>query len=237
MLVDYFRTEEYGDLFYQRSVVMSLRYLARGDFAAGACLSSHDLKTRFKNYQYLWYAAKNAIIKLLKVNSQIICCRLFQFSAQTGPIESCLQAANGWPYPDEVNCNELEVSEERLACFTPGFGPLHLPVHLGAPPCLIDALIDQGLDLEARSKDGRTALHVAAEGEGELDTLNALLVYGSDITVYRTLASVKLLVDCGAETDMVDENALLQCSQDKPDIAQYWVECGVDVPPEDGNFE
>jgi ankyrin repeat protein len=109
---------------------------------------------------------------------------------------------------------------------------------------LIDTLIAHGEALEAQDSDGRTALHLASEIEGENPTLQALLSSGSDVSaednlentplsvaaVNGGLESVKVLLSYGADLDELDEETLEQCVQEKLEIASYLRGLGLDVP-------
>ncbi|KAF4446661.1 hypothetical protein F53441_9702 [Fusarium austroafricanum] len=247
LLGEYLSRETFKTSYDKRSVSASLRYLSSDTFASGACTSSAALKERLQKNRYLWYAAKMLGPTLAKAAPETLVQDFMQLSSRKGSIESYLQAAEAWPYETEASYEEHEQEEERFRCFTPGQSPLHLAAQLAAPDYLIDALVGHGEDLEARDKEGRTALHIAAEIEGDNSTMRALLGAGSKVSaadnqgntplsvavVYGSLASVKLLLDKGADLSELDEETLEQCGQEKPEIATYLRGLGVEVPEND----
>lgn len=135
---------------------------------------------------------KNSIEPLSKSFSESLWPDLDRFMSRSGSIDSYLQASEAWPYHDEVNYDELEGSEERWKCFTRGYRPLHLAVHLVAPSFVISALVERGEQLEAKDSNGKTALHIAAEIDGETSTLQALLAHGSDVAAIDNIGDTPL---------------------------------------------
>ncbi|KAF9766405.1 hypothetical protein IL306_001204, partial [Fusarium sp. DS 682] len=244
LLGDYLKREVFGTDYDKRSITASLRYLSSDTFANGACTTSAALRERLQKNRYLWYAAKMLGPNLAITVPETFVQDFLQLSSRRGSIESYLQAAEAWPYENKASYDECEQDEERWRCFTPGYSPLHLATHLAAPGYLIDTLVARGEALEARDSDGRTALHLAAEIEGDNSTIRALVGAGSNVSaedkqgntplagavIYGSLASVKLLLDNGADLDELDEEALEQCGQEKPEIVTYLRELGIDVP-------
>ncbi|KAM5354639.1 hypothetical protein ACJ41O_001286 [Fusarium nematophilum] len=245
LLEDYLRREEFGRLYDEQQALAFLRYLSKDEFATGVCTSSTALKERLQKHKYLWYAARISSCALSKSSPDAFVSDFMRLSSRSGSIESYLQTAEAWPYQDETTYNELEEREPRWKWFTPGYQPLHLAAHLGVRGCIIDALMERGEQLDARCQYGKTALHVAAEIEDDTTTIRALLAHGSDVSavdefgetplssavVCGSLASVKLLVEKGADLGALDDEVLEECAQGKPDIAAYLRELGVDVPP------
>ncbi|RSL39965.1 hypothetical protein CEP54_016221 [Fusarium duplospermum] len=249
LLGHYLGREVFGTDYDKRSITASLRYLSSDSFADGACTTSAALRERLQKNRYLWYAAAMLGPSLATTIPETFVQDFMQLSSRRGSIESYFQAAEAWPYESEASYDECEQDEERWRCFTPGYSPLHLAAHLAAPGYLIDALVARGESLEARDSDGRTALHLAAEIEGDNSTIRALVGAGSNVSaednkgntplvgavIYGNIASVKLLLDNGADLGELDEEALEQCGQEKPEIATYLRELGIDVPVDNGS--
>ncbi|RSL54800.1 hypothetical protein CEP54_009663 [Fusarium duplospermum] len=248
LLENYLRHEEFDRAYEELCTTAQMRYLCKPEFSNGACASSDELRERLKNNRYLWYAASMLAPNLHRHIPKSFISDFMVLSSSQGPIDSYLQAANAWPYQDEVTYNELEESSEYWNCFTRGFQPLHLAVHLSDSALLIQTLVDRGEDLEGRNRDGQTALHIAAQSQGDCNTLRALLACGSDVSavdengetplslaiVWGSVESVKLLFEYGADISIVDEEALEMCTQEEPKIAQYLVERGIEMPCNDG---
>ncbi|KAI6765857.1 hypothetical protein HG530_006927 [Fusarium avenaceum] len=200
-------------------------------------------------HPYLWYAARNLSPSLARNISvpESFDEDFLKLAATQEQIESYLQAAEAWPYLDEETYDECEESEERWRCFTRGYTPIHLAAHLGIRETTIQMSIDSGVDLEACTENGQTASHMAAEIEDDSSTLRRLLQCGSDVAVvdhdnrtplshaiiYGNLTSVELLLEHGADIGAVDEEDLLECLREKPEIAQFLVGVGVEMPEDD----
>ncbi|KIL86013.1 hypothetical protein FAVG1_10983 [Fusarium avenaceum] len=249
LLMQYLRLNVFGDEYHTRHVAVLMRYLSQDSFSPGACNSSQDLKKRFQAHPYLWYAARNLSPSLAgNISVQESFDKDFiKLAATQGQIESYLQAAEAWPYLDEETYDECEESEERWRCFTQGYTSLHLAAHLGIRETTIQMLIYNGVDLEAYTKNGQTALHITAEIEDDSSTLRRLLQCGSDVAVvdhddrtplshaiiYGNLTSVELLLEHGADIGAVDEEDLLECLREKPEIAQFLVGLGIEMPEDE----
>ncbi|KAF4956265.1 hypothetical protein FSARC_11621 [Fusarium sarcochroum] len=247
LLVTYLRLEVFGDDHRARDITASLRYLSKDDFTQGACNSSKELKERLKTHRYLWYAASRLSLNLARTVPESFMSDFIRLTTSRGSIESYQQAAEAWQYVDEESYDELENDAERWYCFTRGYSPLHLAAHLGTNETMIQTLVDRGEDLEYCAKNGQTPLHVAAEIEDYPNTLQRLLERGSNVAavdndgltplsiaiVHGDLDSVKLLLDHGARIDTLDEEDLLECSREKPAIAQFLVDLGVEMPTHD----
>ncbi|KAM0424325.1 hypothetical protein ACHAPT_010471 [Fusarium lateritium] len=247
VLEHYLLHEEFGAEYEEASTTAQMRYLCKPEFAARACTSPKELCERFRNNRYLWYAARMLAPNLHTRTHKSFIPDFFLLSSNQSSIDSYLQAANAWPYQDEATYDELEESQEYWNCFTRGYRPLHLAVHLSDSASLIHALVERGEDLEGRNRDGQTALHIAAQSQGECNALHALLACGSDVSavdengetplslavVWGSVESVKLLFEYGADIHTVDEEALEMCSQEEPGIAKYLVERGVEMPVND----
>jgi hypothetical protein len=244
LLGGYLNREVFGADYEEKSITAFMRYLSSDTFAQGACTSSTALRERLDKNRYLWYAARMLGPSLATITPETFVQDFVQLSSRRGSIESYLQAAESWPYESQASYDECEQDEERWRCFTPGYTALHLAAHLAAPRILIDTLITRGEALEAQDSDGRTALHLAAEIEGENPTLQALLRAGSNVSAEDNLGntplsiavinggleSVKILLSYGADLGGLDEETLEQCEQEKPEIASYLRELGLDVP-------
>ncbi|EEU37565.1 uncharacterized protein NECHADRAFT_22481, partial [Fusarium vanettenii 77-13-4] len=249
LLENYLRHEEFGREYEELCTTAQMRYLCKPEFSNGACASSNELRERFKNNRYLWYAARMLAPNLHQHIPKSFISDFMELSSSQGSIDSYLQAANAWPYQDEVSYDELEEDLEYWNSFTRGFRPLHLAVQLSDSALLIQALAERGEELEGRNKDGQTALHIAAQSQGECNALRALLTCGSDVSavdengetplslaiVWGSVESVKLLFDYGADISTVDEEALEMCTQEEPEIAKYLAERGVEMPANDDN--
>ncbi|RBR26189.1 uncharacterized protein FIESC28_00972 [Fusarium coffeatum] len=246
LLGDYLRRVIFDVEYDKRSIVGFMRYLSSDAFAQGACKSSTSLKERLDKNRYLWFAARRLSPSLTTATPDTFVDDFIRLSSRRGSIESYLQAAESWPYESAASYDELEEDQERWQCFTTGYGPLHLAAHVVAPKMLIDSLIASGEDLKARDDHGRTALHLAAEIDMENSTLQALVDAGSNVLAEDTmgntplsnavvdgsLESVKILLANGADATVLDEDILEQCGQEKPEIAEYLRELGIDVPVE-----
>ncbi|PLB44164.1 hypothetical protein P170DRAFT_513410 [Aspergillus steynii IBT 23096] len=159
-------------------------------------------------------------------------------------IESYFQAANAWPFRDEVSYAELEASEARWNYFPRDYAPIHLAVHLIGGRHFIEKLLRRGDDIGARTKSGLTALHIAAEVENESEIVRFLLENGASVSavdesgdtplsiavVLGSLETVKLLVQYGACVDVLDEDILFECVDSRPEVANYLAELGVELP-------
>ncbi|RTE81311.1 hypothetical protein BHE90_004184 [Fusarium euwallaceae] len=247
LLEHYLRHEEFGREYEELCTTAQMRYLCKPEFSNGACTSSNELRERFKNNRYLWYAASMLAPNLHQHIPESFVSDFMVLSSSQGSIDSYLQATNAWPFQDEVTYNELEESSEYWNAFTRGFRPLHLAVHLSDSAPLIHALVERGEELEGRNKDGQTALHIAAQSQGECNALRALLSCGSNVSavdengetplslaiVWGSVESVKLLVEYGADISTVDEEALEMCTQEEPKIAKYLMERGIEMPVND----
>ncbi|KAI8711682.1 hypothetical protein NCS52_01432400 [Fusarium sp. LHS14.1] len=249
VLENYLRHEEFGREYEELCTTAQMRYLCKPEFSNGACASSSELRERFKNNRYLWYAARMLAPNLHQHIPKSFISKFLQLSSSQGSIDSYLQAANAWPYQDEAIYDELEESLEYWNSFTHGFRPLHLAVQLSDSAPLIQALVERGEDLEGRNKDDQTALHIAAQSQGECNALRALLICGSDVStvdgngetplslaiVWGSVESVKLLFEHDADISTIDEEALEMCTQEEPEIAKYLAERGVEMPVNDDN--
>ncbi|EXA41674.1 hypothetical protein FOVG_10141 [Fusarium oxysporum f. sp. pisi HDV247] len=132
-----------------------------------------------------------------------------------------------------------------------GYTPLHLAAHLGVGENTIQTLVDRGYGLEAPAENGQTPLHIAAEDEDSSQTVKRLLECGANVAavdeddlaplahaiVYGCLESVRLLISHGADIKALDEEDLSECFREKPDIAEFLVELGIEVPDEDSESE
>ncbi|KAL6355630.1 hypothetical protein LRP88_11233 [Fusarium phalaenopsidis] len=249
ILENYLQHEEFGREYEELCTTAQMRYLCKPEFSNGACASSNELRECFKNNRYLWYAARMLAPNLHQHIPKSFISDFMVLSSNQGSIDSYLQAANAWPYKDEVTYDELEESLEYWNCFTRGFRPLHLAVQLSDSAPLIQALTELGEQLEGRNKDGQTALHIAAQSQGDCNALRALLACGSDLSavdengetplslaiVWGSIESVKLLFEYGADINTVDEETLEMCTQEEPEIAKYLAERGVEMPVNDDN--
>ncbi|KAJ0142377.1 Arylesterase [Fusarium oxysporum f. sp. albedinis] len=167
-----------------------------------------------------------------------------QLSSRRGSIESYQQAAEANLFENETSYDELEEYHERWHCFTTGYSPLHLAALPSAPAYLIDVLVAFGEDLEARDCLRRTALHLAAETEGDISIMESLVEAGANVfakdddagdtplvnaVIHGGPASVKFLLGNGAEISKLNDGILKQCRQENPDVAVYLQELGIDV--------
>ncbi|KAF5856679.1 hypothetical protein ETB97_007036 [Aspergillus alliaceus] len=168
-----------------------------------------------------------------------------------GSIESYLQAADAWPYQDDATYDELEQAEERWAYFPQGYGPLHVAAHIVGGRVFVEALLQRGEDVAARTANDKTALHIAAGIEDEVETARSLLEHGADVdavddsgetplsiaVVEGNLATVRLLLEYGADLGSLDEDILRECVEERPDVAEYLAGLGVSFPSDEESEE
>ncbi|XEV07490.1 hypothetical protein FSHL1_012777 [Fusarium sambucinum] len=248
LLMEHLRTNVFGDFHHQQQIKASLRYLSKQEFTNGPSKSSVQLEKRFQTHPYLWFAARSLSPTIAKGISTSLETEFLTLTASQGSIESYQQAAEAWSYLDDESYDECERTCERWRCYTAGYTALHLAASLGVVETVIQKLLDDGADLEARDDANQTALHIAAGIEDESKTLKSLLLAGSNVdirdqdnqpplsiaVVYGNLTSVKLLIEYGADINAVDEEDLGECVREKPEIAQFLaVELGIDMPDAD----
>ncbi|EXM18301.1 hypothetical protein FOTG_13576 [Fusarium oxysporum f. sp. vasinfectum 25433] len=250
LLMDYLRTEVFGDKYHARHIRATFRYLTRGDYE-GACKSSGELKERLRAHPFLCYAARTLSPSLAAFPALPYDRDFLKMTASHRSVDSYLQAAEAWPYIDEESYDEFEAEEERWRCYTKAYTPLHLAAHFGARETLIQSLVDRGDNIEARAANGQTALHIAAEIGDSSHTVKRLLECGANVAavdedgltplahaiVYGCLESVRLLISHGADIKALDEEDLLECSREKPDVAEFLVGLGVEMPVEESEPE
>ncbi|CCT72683.1 uncharacterized protein FFUJ_12574 [Fusarium fujikuroi IMI 58289] len=250
LLLDYLRNEVFGDKYHARHIKATFLYLTRSDHE-GACRSSQELKERLKAHPFLCYAARTLSPSLAALPSLLYDRDFLRMTTSHRSVDSYLQAAEAWPYIDEESYDEFEAEEERWHCYTKGYSPLHLAAHFGARETLIQSLVDRGDNIEAQAANGQTALHIAAEIGDSSHALKRLLECGSNVAavdedgltplahaiVYGCLESVRLLISHGADINALDEEDLLECSREKPDIAEFLVGLGVEMPVEESEPE
>ncbi|OGM48360.1 hypothetical protein ABOM_003423 [Aspergillus bombycis] len=222
----------------------AMSYLVQEDFQSGACSSSTSLKQRFQAHPFLPFAARILSVYTSRVPDREEALDAFlRFASHRGSIDSYLQAAGAWPYQDDDSYDELERSERRWTYFPRGYGPLHVAAHIVGGRVFIKALLQQGEDIEAKSKNGQTALHIAAGVEDESETARTLLEHGANVSavdigtetplsiavVEGGLETVKLLVEYGADVRSLDASVLEECAE-RRDIAEYLTGMSVDLP-------
>lgn len=244
LLGDYLKREVFGTDYDKRWVTASPRYLSSENFANGVCRPSAALKLCFRENKYLWFASGFLGLGLAKAVPEAFVQDFRQLSSRRGSIESYQQAAEANPFENETSYDELEEYHEHWRCFTTGYSPLHLAAHLSPPAYLINVLAVFGEDLEARDCLGRTALHLAAETEGDVSIMESLVEAGANVfakdddagdtplinaVIHGGPASVKFLLGNGAEISELNEGILKQCRQENPDVAVYLQELGIDV--------
>ncbi|KAF4445325.1 Ankyrin-2 [Fusarium acutatum] len=250
LLLDYLRNEVFDDKYHARHISATFLYLTRSDHE-GACRSSQELKERLKAHPFLCSAARTLSPSLAALPSLPYDRDFLRMTTSHRSVDSYLQAAEAWPYIDEESYDEFEAEEERWRCYTKGYTPLHLAAHFGARETLIQSLVDRGDSIEAQAANGQTALHIAAEIGDSSHTVKRLLECGANVAavdedgltplahaiVYGCLESVRLLISHGADSNALDEEDLLECSREKPDIAEFLVGLGVEMPVEESEPE
>ncbi|RKK16953.1 hypothetical protein BFJ66_g15903 [Fusarium oxysporum f. sp. cepae] len=189
--------------------------------------------------RYFWFASGFLGLGLAKAVPEAFVQDFRQLSSRKGSIESYQQAAEANPFENETSYDELEEYHERWHCLAA------LP---SAPAYLIDVLVAFGEDLEARDCLGRTALHLAAETEGDISIMKSLVEAGAKVfakdddagdtplvnaVIHGGPASVKFLLGNGAEISELNEGILKQCRQENPDVAVYLQELGIDAQAAD----
>ncbi|KAG8361749.1 hypothetical protein FVEN_g741 [Fusarium venenatum] len=247
LLMEHLRTNVFGVSHHQHQIKVSMRYLSKQEFASGPSKSSTQLKRRFRAHPYLWFAARSLSPNIAKSISTSLETDLLTLTASQGSIESCQQAAEAWLYLDDESYHECERTCERWRCYTSGYTALHLTASLGVVETVIQKIIDDGADLEARDDVNQTALHIASANEDESTTLKSLLLAGSNVdvrdqdkllplsiaVVYGNLNSVKLLIEYGANVNDLCEEDLRECMSEQPEIVKFLVELGVEMPDVD----
>lgn len=247
LLADYLEAQVFKESFDEQQIIASMRYLSQDEFASGACLSSVELKNRQIQHRYLWCAARLIRTIGLQCDPELFKSHFMHFSSRSGCVDSYLQVAEAWPFEDAATYEECEESEERFNCFPPGYSRLHLAIDLAAPPSFIHMLLDQGEDIHARTSAGKTPLHHAVEFDADISALQALLARGSDVSlvdgdgetplsiavVRGSKEGVQLLLHSGADINQLDEDILLECMQEKPEIAKLLAERGVTLPDDE----
>ncbi|KAF4959141.1 hypothetical protein FGADI_1881 [Fusarium gaditjirri] len=250
LLMDFLRTEVFDDNYHARHIRATFRYLTRGDHE-GACKSSGELKERLRAHPFLCYAARTLSPSLAVFPALSYDIDFLKMTASHRSVDSYLQAAEAWPYIDEESYNEFEAEEERWRCYTKAYTPLHLAAHFGARETLVQLLVDRGDNIEARAANGQTALHIAAEIGDSSHVVKRLLECGANVAavdedgltplvhaiVYGCLESVRLLISHGADINALEDEDLLECSRAKPDVAEFLVGLGVEMPVEESESE
>lgn len=89
-----------------------------------------------------------------------------------------------------------------------GRSTLHVAV-TGDLVCTVDSLLDQGLDLEARDKNGDTSLHRAAAG-GTPAMIQRLVDRGADLSALNNRNQTPLLVSLAAQTSLEVPSILIK---------------------------
>ncbi|PIG79088.1 nf kappa B inhibitor I-kappa-B [Aspergillus arachidicola] len=214
----------------------ALSYLSQDAFQSGACTSSASLKKRFQTHPFLPFAARIISLYTSRVpHQQEALDDFLRFASNRGSIDSYLQAADAWPYQDDDSYDELESAEQRWAYFPRGYGPLHVAAHIVGGRLFVKALLQQGEDVEAKSRNGQTALHVAAGIEHESQTVRTLLEYGANVSavdddretplsiavVEGSLETIKLLVEFGADVRSLDTSILVEYAEERRDVVEY----------------
>ncbi|KAF5593202.1 ankyrin-2 [Fusarium pseudocircinatum] len=250
LLLDYLRNEAFDDKYHARHIRATFLYLTRSDHE-GACKSSQELKERLKAHPFLCYAARTLAPSLATLPSLPYDRDFLKMTTSHRSVDSYLQAAEAWPYIDEESYDEFEAEEERWRCYMKGYTPLHLAAHFGARETLIQSLVDRGDNIEAQAANGQTALHIAAEIGDSSHTVKRLLECGANVAavdedgltplahaiVYGCLESVRLLISHGADINALEEEDLVECSREKPDIAEFLVGLGFEMPVEESEPE
>jgi hypothetical protein len=250
LLLDYLRNEVFDDKYHSRHIRATFLYLTRGDHE-GACRSSQELKERLKAHPFLCYAARTLAPSLAALQSLPYDTDFLKMTTSHRSVDSYLQAAEAWPYIDEESYDEFEAEEERWRSYTRRYTPLHLAAHFGARETLIQSLVDRGDNIEAQAANGQTALHIAAEIGDSSHTVKRLLECEANVAavdedgltplahaiVYGCLESVRLLISHGADINALEEEDLLECSREKPGIAEFLVGLGVEMPEEESEPE
>ncbi|KAB8228920.1 ankyrin repeat domain-containing protein [Aspergillus alliaceus] len=236
----------------ERMLQASMSYLSQEEFQSGACSSSTSLKQRFQTRPFLPLAARIiSVYTSRNPRPQGILDNFLRFVSCQGSIESYLQAADAWPYQDDATYDELEQAEERWAYFPQGYGPLHVAAHIVGGRVFVEALLQRGEDVAARTANDKTALHIAAGIEDEVETARSLLEHGADVdavddsgetplsiaVVEGNLATVRLLLEYGADLGSLDEDILRECFEERPDVAGYLAGLGVSFPSDEESEE
>ena len=241
LFLDHLRNAVFGDEYHERQAIITIRYLSKPDFANGGCKSPEELEQRFQAHPYLGFAATCNLPRFLPPSFETA---FFTFADSHGNVDSYQQAKQAWPYHDKANHDECE--KETWVCYTRGTTPLGLAVTLGNEG-ILRSVINRGADLEACDEYGQTALDIAAFNEDDSSMLEVLLQAGSNVgavnectltplalaAIYGRLESVKLLIQFGADIGELDKEELRQCMEERPDIAEYLVTLGVEMPKDD----
>ncbi|KAH0538033.1 hypothetical protein FGG08_005345 [Glutinoglossum americanum] len=210
----HFTLQEYFDknsqsLFPKRNSEITqacLTYLCFDAFGDGPCLSDEEYESRLDTSPFLQYAAQHwgdHARETLEDDYQGLA---IEFCGKGPNLESAVQAMGAG--------NHLYQGYSQR--FPKSYTCLHVATSFGIKG-VVEALLDQGVDIEAKYEDGETALCIAAE-RGDVEVVRLLLDRGAQVEAEGNVGKralhqsawhgheqvSKLLLDKGADIEATD---------------------------------
>lgn len=216
-----------------RTALMRAAKFRRGDFPDFSPLHRADVRTTFKQHDWMAYQEavwkkRSDVVELLKAYGAEVTLIVAAMLGDTREVERLLDAGS------DVNAKTADGLTAFIAA-----------AELGHPDT-VKVLLDRGADVKARALDGSTALMRAAQN-GYVDVVKLLLEKGADVnakaadgttTLIRAAKGedvdvVKLLLEKGAEVNARDRDGRTALwtavSMLKTDFVELLLKYGADV--------